>query len=118
MNNSEKIDGAQRPERQMRGYREALGYAKLIDLSFHGTMATWGHSETLLRLDRTVCSVSWFDIFFHDKLFHLPPSDSDHVPLMLRASTTPIASRPKVNRFRFESFWLHHEECHKVVIEA
>ncbi|KAL6188813.1 hypothetical protein ACLB2K_040204 [Fragaria x ananassa] len=81
-------------------------------------MATWGNSETLLRLDRAVCTASWFDIFNHSKPFHLPPSDSDHVPTLLKASTTPIGVIHKIHRFYFEEFWLQHEDCDRVVDEA
>ena len=100
LNNSEKIGGAIRSERQMRGFRDALGYGDLLDMGFHGVMPTWGNSDTLLRLDRAVCTTSWFDIFHHAKLFHLPPSDSDHVPLLLKAITGLLAVKQKVHRFQ------------------
>ena len=58
LNGDEKIDGVPRPERQMRGFRDAMAYGELLDLRFHGTMATWGNSETLLRLDRAICTPS------------------------------------------------------------
>ncbi|XP_024178242.1 uncharacterized protein LOC112184205 [Rosa chinensis] len=118
LNNGEKIDGVVRAERQMRGFREALGYGDLLDLGFHRAMATWWNSETQLRLDRAVCTTSWYDLFGHSKLFHLPLSNSDHVPILLKASTTPLASRPKYHRFKFEAFWIHHPECEGVVKEA
>ncbi|XP_024156414.1 uncharacterized protein LOC112164456 [Rosa chinensis] len=118
LNNGEKISGPIRAERQMRGFHEALGYCDLLDLGFHGAMATWWNSEMLLRLDRAICTPSWFDLFGHSKLFHLPPSDSDHVPLLLKASTTPLVVRSKKNNFKFEAFWLQHPECDGVVKEA
>ncbi|XP_061998976.1 uncharacterized protein LOC133716286 [Rosa rugosa] len=118
LNNGENIAGPLRAERQMRGFREALGYCDLLDLGFHGAMATWWNSETLLRLDRAVCTPSWFDVFGHSKLFHLPPSDSDHVPLLLRASTTRLPVRSKPHRFKFEAFWLQHPDCDSMVKDA
>ena len=118
LNSDEKIDGVPRPERQMRGFRDAMAYGELVDLGFHGTMATWGNSETLLRLDRAICTPSWFDIFGCAKLFHLPPSDSDHVPILLRASTAPLSFQPKAYRFKFEAFWLQNGECDQVVRRA
>ncbi|XP_061999575.1 uncharacterized protein LOC133716965 [Rosa rugosa] len=118
LNNGEKIYGPIRAERQMRGFREALGYCDLLDLGFHGAMATWWNSETLLCLDRAICTPSWFDLFRHSKLFHLPPSDFDHVPLLLKASTAPLVVRSKKHNFKFEAFWLQHPECDGVVKEA
>ncbi|XP_040374577.1 uncharacterized protein LOC121052776 [Rosa chinensis] len=118
MNNGEKIDGPLRAERQMQGFREALGYGDLLDLGFHGSLATWWNSETQLRLDMAVCTPSWFDLFGHSKLFHLLPSDSDHIPILLRASSVPLVPRPKYHRFKFEAYWVQHPDCAGVVEEA
>ncbi|XP_061999237.1 uncharacterized protein LOC133716556 [Rosa rugosa] len=102
----------------MRGFRDALGYGDLIDLGFHGPQSTWWNSETQLRLDRAVCTPSWFDIYGHARLQHLPPSDSDHVPILLHASTVPLPKRRIHRRFKFESHWLQNSECDDVVKTA
>ncbi|XP_062009553.1 uncharacterized protein LOC133726094 [Rosa rugosa] len=102
----------------MRGFREALGYGDLLDLGFQGPQATWWNSETQLRLDRAVCTPTWCDIFGFARLMHLPPSDSDHVPILLQASTVPLAKRPRHHRFKFEAHWLQHGECDGVVKQA
>lgn len=54
----------------------------LLDLGHQGSCATWWNSETQLRLDRAVCTPTWCDIFGYARLQHLPPSDSDHVPIL------------------------------------
>ncbi|XP_024171787.1 uncharacterized protein LOC112177760 [Rosa chinensis] len=118
LNNGEKIDGPVRAERQMRGFRDALGYCDLLDLGFQGCQSTWWNSETQLRLDRAVCTPSWCDLFGYAKVVHLPPSDSDHIPILLRASTIPLPTRPKHHRFKFEAFWLQHAECNPLVEQA
>ncbi|XP_061998880.1 uncharacterized protein LOC133716172 [Rosa rugosa] len=118
LNNGEKIDEPLMAERQMRGFRETFGYGDLLDLGFHGAMTTWWNSETQIRLDRAVCTLTWFDLFGHPKLFHLQPSDSDHVPILLKANTIPLASRPKFHRFKFKAFWVQHPECVEVVTKA
>ncbi|BFG40545.1 hypothetical protein CerSpe_268190 [Prunus speciosa] len=45
-----------------------------------------------------------------------PPSKSDHLPIIIevRDGAPTSWSRPR-RRFRFEEFWLHHEECESVV---
>ncbi|KAK9920383.1 hypothetical protein M0R45_028938 [Rubus argutus] len=48
LNTGEKVDGPQRSERQMRGFREALGYCDLIDLGFTGSKTTWWSTQTQL----------------------------------------------------------------------
>lgn len=59
---------------------------------------------------------SWSDLFSFSRLTHLPPSDSDHVPILLQASCVPIPKRPKHHRFKFESFWLQHKDCDPIVL--
>ncbi|XP_062014134.1 uncharacterized protein LOC133730589 [Rosa rugosa] len=68
LNNGEKFEGPARAERQMRGFRDALGYGDLLDLGFQGTASTWWNADTKLRLDRAVCTPSWCDIFGYAKL--------------------------------------------------
>lgn len=99
----------------MRGFRKALGYGDLLDLGFQGPATTWWNSETQLRLDRAVCNPSWCDIFGHARVQHLLPSDSDHLPILLHASTIPILKIPHHQRFHFEAYWLQHIECNDVV---
>ncbi|PRQ29704.1 putative endonuclease/exonuclease/phosphatase [Rosa chinensis] len=62
---SEKLDGRPRSENQMRGFRDALGYAELVDLGFHGCSYTWSDSETKVRLDRVVATAAWFGSFIY-----------------------------------------------------
>lgn len=69
-----------------------------------------------LHLDRAVATPSWSDIFGHSKVTHLPPSDSDHIPILLQASTVLIPHSPKHHRFKFESFWLQCTECDHLVL--
>ncbi|XP_062028822.1 uncharacterized protein LOC133744796 [Rosa rugosa] len=118
LNSSEKIDGPVRAERQMRGFREALGYGDLLDLGFYGPMCTWWNSETQLRLDRAVCTPSWCDLFGHARVHNLPPSDSDHAPFLPQASTVPILQCLRHHRFKFEAYWVQHVECNGIVKDA
>ncbi|XP_062019515.1 uncharacterized protein LOC133736097 [Rosa rugosa] len=101
----------------MRGFREALSYSELIDLGFQGAKMTWWNSETQLWLDRAVATASWSDVFGFSRVKHLAPSDSDHTPILLQASSVPLPKRPRRHRFKFESFWLQHEECDPLVLE-
>ncbi|XP_024162452.1 uncharacterized protein LOC112169623 [Rosa chinensis] len=117
LNNGEKTGGPIRPERQMRGFREALGYSELIDLGFQGAKMTLWNSETQLRLDRAVATASWSDGFGHSRVQILAPSDSDHTLILLQASSVPLPKRPRRHRFKFESFWLQHEECDPLVLD-
>lgn len=100
----------------MRGFRDALGYSELFALGFHDVRTTWSNVVTKLPFYRAVASPSWGDIFSFSKVNHLPPSDSDHLPILLQASFVPIPKRHKNHRFKFESFWLQHSECDSLVV--
>lgn len=71
--------------------------------------------HTKLRLDRALATTSWSDIFPRTRVRVLPPSMSDHSPLLLQASASPIVHHQGFHRFRFESYWLQHPECDQVV---
>ncbi|KAL6181024.1 hypothetical protein ACLB2K_047682 [Fragaria x ananassa] len=91
LNSGEKKDGGPlRPERQMRGFRESLGYGDLLDLGYHGPCATWWNSETQLRLDRAVCTPTSCDIFGHARLQHRFRSCSHPVKSQYYSSPTTI----------------------------
>ncbi|KAK9930659.1 hypothetical protein M0R45_027689 [Rubus argutus] len=86
----EKQDGRRRGELQMRGFREVVGYAELVDLGFVGTRFTWSYRHTKIRLDRALATNSWSDIFPQSRVHVLPSSISNHSPLLLQASVGPI----------------------------
>ncbi|KAK9901868.1 hypothetical protein M0R45_001892 [Rubus argutus] len=111
----EKVGGWRRTERQMQGFHDALSYGDLFDIGYLGMSFTWKDSETKCRLDRVVASATWTDLFSVARVTHLPPSRSDHIPLLLGvyASNPPACSFH--HRFRFESFWIQDDGCGSVV---
>lgn len=61
-------------------------------------------------------SDSWLGLFPFSRVRILPPSQSDHAPLLVEVRTLPASPlTPKRRRFRFESFWLEHEDCAGVI---
>ncbi|KAK9931694.1 hypothetical protein M0R45_018961 [Rubus argutus] len=88
------VGGWRRTERQMQGFRDALSYGDLFDIGYLGMSFTWKDSETKCRLDRAVASAIWTDLFSVARVTHLPPSRSDHIPLLLGvyASNPPACS--------------------------
>lgn len=47
---------------------------------------TWWDCVTKFLLDRTIMTTTWSNRFNHSRDSHLPPSESDHVPLLLEIS--------------------------------
>lgn len=101
VSSAEKIGGRSRLERQMQGFRDALDYCELFDLGFSSPLFTWWDSETKLRLNRVVATATWSDLFNYSRVSNLPPSVSDHVPILLEIASAPLFPRKKKYRFKF-----------------
>lgn len=71
--------------------------------------------EVKVRLDRFVASSSWNNRFPASRVLHLNPSMSDHLPILLQVREHRPKKRRRKKRFRFEEFWLHDEDCKKMV---
>ncbi|KAK9922108.1 hypothetical protein M0R45_030588 [Rubus argutus] len=93
-------------EGQMQLFRDVLSYNDPFDLGFVGPRFTWQSSGVKSRLDRTVVSSSWSDVFTHARMLHLSLIHGDHVPLILGVFLSPFIPRRRSFRFRLESFWV------------
>lgn len=84
-----------------------------------GAEFTWtnnrsGSSLTERRLDRSLCNDAWLDCWSHTSCTTLTRVKSDHHPLLMcMKSSTPF---PK--SFKFQSMWLQHEDCKRLVAEV
>ncbi|XP_024161425.1 uncharacterized protein LOC112168750 [Rosa chinensis] len=116
VDNSEKTGGVPRRHVQMQGFREAMMDCSLLDMGFFGSPYTWSDYQTKERLDRSLWNVELRNLFPSSRTTHLPPSSSDHSPLLVEVSETPI---PQTGRrkplFRFEQYWATHQECESVI---
>jgi len=75
---------------------------------------TWTHGEISERLDRGLVSQSWLDLFPNAELFVLPPTSSDHSPLLVKLdSRIKMGAHKRV--FRFEDMWTSEEGCEYVI---
>ncbi|KAK9902987.1 hypothetical protein M0R45_001378 [Rubus argutus] len=97
----EKQDGKRQSENQMRGFREVVRYAVLIDLGFVGSKFTWSNKFTKIRLDRAFATSFWSDIFPQTRVNVLPLSVSDHAPLLVQLHLS-----------QEESYWSQHAKVH------
>lgn len=112
----EKSGGRLRQERQMAGFREAVYSCNLRELGSVGSKFTWSDSVTKCRLDRGLSSQSWLGMFPFSRVRVLPPSQSDHSPLLVEIrNSCETSSPPRRRRFRFEEYWLDNEECAGVI---
>lgn len=80
----------------------------------HGRKFTWSNKQDpplLERLDWFFTSNSWTLSYPNTAAWALTTEVSDHVPCLIRISTDV----PKGAVFRFENFWMEHEQFMAVV---
>ena len=72
----------------MQQFREVIDECGFMDLGFEGSNFTWSkhfESEVLIweRLDSCLVNNSWFMKFGGSKVYHLPCTSLDHIPIFI-----------------------------------
>ncbi|KAJ0976534.1 hypothetical protein J5N97_012008 [Dioscorea zingiberensis] len=103
-----------------KAFNDFINDNELHDLGFHGSPFTWTNNQSGLarrwaRLDRFFANTSLLGILDTFVVNHLPRTASDHSPILLTAKFYEYHYR-KI--FRFENYWLEHENCHQTVSKA
>ena len=119
----EKLGIHDRPQSQMRNFREALSDCGLSDLGNQGTKYTWCNMQNYLdiffaRLDRGVSTSEWHLLLLDAYVRNLPFAFSDHHAVMVDFEARAERSPPKKHLFRFEAAWITREGCEDVIREA
>jgi hypothetical protein len=89
-------------------FNKVISYLRLQELPFQGHKYTWSNmqeSPLLVRLDWFFASVPWIMNYPGYVVSTLSHDVSDHHPCLI-SMTTDI---PKSKVFRFENYWLLHE---------
>ncbi|XP_042965942.1 uncharacterized protein LOC122299620 [Carya illinoinensis] len=119
---AEKWGGVDRPEWQMKNFRDAIDDCGIKDLGYQGCPYTWsnrrGESECIsARLDRALANEVWCLNNPLASVIHGSVAYSDHTPLWV--DTTGYQTSRRGHRpFRFESMWSGEEGCSKLIKEA
>ena len=111
----------QRPERQMKAFREVLDHYGLIDLRYVGSKFTWCNNcdtpnTTWVRLDRGVANIEWLNRFHAARVEHVNVTNSDHKCIHMQWDC-PFVKRHR-KPFRFEEMWLEDRGCEELVRET
>lgn len=112
---SEKSGGLSRGAAPMARFRWALVDCDLLDMGFVGSKFTWSNRHTKERLDRSCFTPSWKSLYPCSQTLVLPPSTSDHNPLLIEILATPVSRRRRPRRFRFEEMWAQHQDSSAVI---
>lgn len=115
LSNSEKSGGPPRGAAPMARFRGALVDCGLSDMGFVGSKFTWFNRFTKERLDRACYSSHWNAMYPCSRTLTLPPSKSDHSPLLIEVSAEPVSHLKKPRRFRFEEMWAQHQDASAVI---
>jgi hypothetical protein len=118
---SETIGGRNRPEWQMRNFRDVLASVGLSSLPFRGPQFTWRGRRTnrgrvKAWLDRFLINGDWLSLFPNVHTQNVVASASNHLPIFLSRCPREFVASSK--RFRFEAMWLTHKGCQRQVKEA
>ncbi|MCH81372.1 endonuclease/exonuclease/phosphatase family protein, partial [Trifolium medium] len=110
LSSDEKKGRTDRANWLIRGFREAVLDAGLVDLVMHDYQFTWFKSLGTNRaveekLDRALASNTWHYMFPHARLECLTATSSDHYPLWLTCNPTQ-AAHYSTRHFKFENAWL------------
>jgi mannosylglycoprotein endo-beta-mannosidase len=102
---------------EMLAFNDAISRLRLVELPLRGCKYTWTNkqpSPLLERLDWFFTSNAWTTLLPNTFVSRLVRDTSDHTPCVITASTkTP---RPMV--FRFENYWLEHEDFMAVMLQG
>lgn len=117
----DKRGGAGYPQNLIDGFNDVIEEIGLQDMELQGHQFTWERGRYTanwleIRLDRTLVSSSWFDIFPMAKLYNVEGSPSDHSPIFLKPKVTQCWQRKK--HFRFENAWLTEPFCLQIVQDS
>jgi hypothetical protein len=101
----------------MLAFNEAISSLRLVELLLRGCKYTWTNKQQnplLERLDRFFSSNAWTTLFPKTFSSGLSRDTSDHIPCLITASTNV----PRPQTFRFENYWLEHENFIPVLQHA
>ncbi|KAJ0989775.1 hypothetical protein J5N97_008131 [Dioscorea zingiberensis] len=103
-----------------KAFSEFVSSSQLMDLGYQGSPFTWTNNQQGLarrwaRLDRFLANNDWIGNFETYLVKHLHRTASDYSPIFL---STKLFDRHKKKVFRFENYWLEHENCYSNVNKA
>ncbi|XP_024190432.1 uncharacterized protein LOC112194424 [Rosa chinensis] len=110
-----KSGGVPRTTAAMTLFQTTMVATGLMDMGFVGCRFTWSNKFTKERLDRGFQSTQWRDQYPLILVITLPPSDSDHNPILVEVKTDCHPPRRSPRKFRFEEGWFGKAPCHEII---
>jgi hypothetical protein len=113
---SEHFSNTDRPEGQMRDFRECVEESGLIDLGWSGLPYTWDNrqpdgSNVKARLDRALGNAELLEMFSIQRVQHISMVESDHCAVLVRMQQKDKnLSKPGRRCFKYENVWQSHAD--------
>ncbi|KAK5811740.1 hypothetical protein PVK06_027104 [Gossypium arboreum] len=109
---NEKHGGILRDEARIEAFRRTLEGYHLEDIGYSGTCFTWERGRILEniireRINKSVATNAWIQLFPTYSLRHLPHSFSDHYLLLIETKVGGMGKRSRM--FHFEVWWVLEE---------
>ncbi|XP_062013360.1 uncharacterized protein LOC133729796 [Rosa rugosa] len=111
----DKSGGPPRAAGAMDDFRGTMNSCGLYDMGYYGSRFTWSNRFTKERLDRAFQSTLWRESFPFSRVLTLPPSDSDHCPILIEVSAERLQPWQALRRFRFEELWHQYPKCTEII---
>lgn len=95
-------------------FNELIMDLDLVEILFSGQRYTWSNMQLdplLVKLNWVFSSTTWNLTFPATNIQHLSRPISDHIPFVINIGT----KIPRAATFRFENYWVEHEDFLKVV---
>ncbi|XP_062007013.1 uncharacterized protein LOC133724332 [Rosa rugosa] len=115
MSLNDKSGGPPRAAAAMEAFRRTMTDCGLFDMGFFGSKYTWSNKFTKERLDCGFQSTQWRECFPFSRVITLPPSDSDHWPLLIEVSVERLQPWRAHKCFRFEEPWHKYPKCTDII---
>ncbi|KAE8694600.1 hypothetical protein F3Y22_tig00110777pilonHSYRG00077 [Hibiscus syriacus] len=112
LSSEEKRGGARRGMR-CKLFQNFMYHRDLFNFGFKGPKFTWMCGGVFERLDRMIANDSWNLMAPNSLVKHLPRIKSDHRPLLLLSSASPLSHRP--HYFRFLVGWTKHPQFSQLI---
>lgn len=108
LSEQDKKGRVEHPQWLYSGFREAIFYCNLTDISLSGYSFTWFRGRNIgnrveERLDRAMANPAWHSRFPRASLLNLIAPVSDHNPILM--NTEGYQFHPRRKTFRFENRW-------------
>jgi hypothetical protein len=120
---SEHLSRTERPEWQMRAFREVVEDCSLHDLGWPGVEYTWdngqvGDANVKARLDRAFGDDAFVNRFAHSRVRHIVSAESDHSFVLVDFSESENDERIRgTKQFRYEDVWQSHADYDQLVLD-